>query len=577
MGFSSLKIFSINVRGIKNKLKRISLFKYLKGQKFDIICLQETHATVQDLECWRKQWGGTCYFNPGTAKSKGEAILISNNFSGETILLDQFERGIVISVKCEDTEIALANIYSPNSSTDKISFYTHLQEKLADKMENLLLCGDFNSTLNANFDIISGQPHPTIEVVALNNFIDSLSLNDSWRSYHREEKDFTWCRQNPFIARRLDYIFVSDSILNMSTSCEHYQVPNTDHKGVLLNLGEIFQRGPGYWKINNSYLRDTEFVRKMNNLLDSFITESESEDSKVDIWERCKVAIRNFCINFGQQKSVNSRNEQVSLKSTQKILEKKLTENPDDQLLQNKYFETKKKLEVFELNKARGAQTRSRQKWIEEGERNTAFFFNLEKNRKKSNLITCLTKDSGEIVTDRQGLINEQVNYYTTLYSQNTESNSIPVDSNDFVRGEEMPTLSDPEATKCEGLVTFDECSKALSKMRNSSSPGLDGLTTEFYKFFWQKIGIILVKSFNESYENGMLSYTQRQGVITLLHKGKELDKGKLNNWRPITLLNTDYKILAKVLSERLGLVIQKLVNTDQVGYLKGRNTANYR
>ena len=61
--------------------------------------------------------------------------------------------------------------------------------------------------------------------------------------------------------------------------------------------------------------------------------------------------------------------------------------------------------------------------------------------------------------------------------------------------------------------------------------------------------------------------------MITLLHKGNELDKEDLNNWRPITLTNTDYKILAKVLAEILSGVIPKLVSEDQVGYIRGRNS----
>ena len=80
------------------------------------------------------------------------------------------------------------------------------------------------------------------------------------------------------------------------------------------------------------------------------------------------------------------------------------------------------------------------------------------------------------------------------------------------------------------------------------------------------------MKSFNESFDKGELSYTQKQGIIILLHKGIELDRDQLTNWRPITLTNSDYKLLAKVLAERLRNVIYKVVNSDQVGYIKGRN-----
>ena len=105
--------------------------------------------------------------------------------------------------------------------------------------------------------------------------------------------------------------------------------------------------------------------------------------------------------------------------------------------------------------------------------------------------------------------------------------------------------------------------------MKTNKTPGSDGLPTEFYKQFWVHIKDILLKSLNEAYEKGKLSYSQRRGIIKLLYKKN--DKTPLNNWRPISLLNTDYKILAHVLANRLKNVIEKLINTDQTGYIKGR------
>ena len=60
-----------------------------------------------------------------------------------------------------------------------------------------------------------------------------------------------------------------------------------------------------------------------------------------------------------------------------------------------------------------------------------------------------------------------------------------------------------------------------------------------------------------------------RRTIIILLHKGNDLPRDELTNWRPITLTNTDNKIMAKVLARRLSVVIGKLINEDQVGYLK--------
>ena len=92
------------------------------------------------------------------------------------------------------------------------------------------------------------------------------------------------------------------------------------------------------------------------------------------------------------------------------------------------------------------------------------------------------------------------------------------------------------------------------------------------FMFFWPKLRILVTDTFNEAFASEELTYTQRQGIIILLHKGKDLPRDRFYNWRPITLTNTDYKILAKVMARCMGLVVNKLIHEDQVGYLKGRN-----
>ena len=83
-------------------------------------------------------------------------------------------------------------------------------------------------------------------------------------------------------------------------------------------------------------------------------------------------------------------------------------------------------------------------------------------------------------------------------------------------------------------------------------------------------MGGLVVEGFNLSYEYGQLSNSQRQAVIVLLDKGK--DRTLLKNWRPISLLNVDYKLLSKTIAERLKRVLQNIVHSDQVGFINGRN-----
>ena len=121
-----------------------------------------------------------------------------------------------------------------------------------------------------------------------------------------------------------------------------------------------------------------------------------------------------------------------------------------------------------------------------------------------------------------------------------------------------------------EEKITLDGCFESLMKFPNNKSPGSDGLSVEFYKFFWNNIKSFLIDSYDYSFENDLLSLDQHRALLVLIPKGTK-DKRLLKNWRPISLLNVDYKILAKVLAIRLQKVISHLISSDQTGYIKGR------
>ena len=92
----------------------------------------------------------------------------------------------------------------------------------------------------------------------------------------------------------------------------------------------------------------------------------------------------------------------------------------------------------------------------------------------------------------------------------------------------------------------------------------------EFYKVFWNEISDCFLNTINYAYTEGKFSISQRRGIVKLIPK-KDAEPYFVKNWRPITLLNTDYKIAAKAIANRLQNVLSKLINSDQTGFLKGR------
>ena len=115
------------------------------------------------------------------------------------------------------------------------------------------------------------------------------------------------------------------------------------------------------------------------------------------------------------------------------------------------------------------------------------------------------------------------------------------------------------------------ECTNALQKLNFGKTPAQDGLNIEFYNFFWTELKNLVLDSLNFALIKGELSIDQKRGVITLIPK-KDKDRLELKNWRPISVLNTDYKILTKCLALRLQTVLSFIIHPDQSGYIKNRN-----
>ncbi|GBG74652.1 hypothetical protein CBR_g19060 [Chara braunii] len=120
--------------------------------------------------------------------------------------------------------------------------------------------------------------------------------------------------------------------------------------------------------------------------------------------------------------------------------------------------------------------------------------------------------------------------------------------------------------------LTLQELQEAVKSMARGKTPGDDGLPMEFYEATWDQIGPILLKLFNNVLEGGRLTEDMCRGTITLIYK--KGDKQNVRNWRPISLLNVSYKILAKALSRRLAKILPDLVRADQGAFVKGRSIA---
>ena len=219
--------------------------------------------------------------------------------------------------------------------------------------------------------------------------------------------------------------------------------------------------------------------------------------------------------------------------------------------------------------KVRGVIIRARARWYEHGEKSSKYFLNLEKrNQVKKHIRKLQINDY--LTSNPSAILWEAKRFYMNLYQSGVKDADRDSLIDDFLNNLELPKLSDNEKQSCEGNISLEECEITLNSFKENKSPGSDGIPIEFYKRFWEVIKKPFIECVNESFEKGELSNTQKKAVITLIEKrGK--DRCFIENWRPISLLNVDAKIMSKVIAARVKDVLPNIIHSNQTGYVKDR------
>ena len=231
--------------------------------------------------------------------------------------------------------------------------------------------------------------------------------------------------------------------------------------------------------------------------------------------------------------------------------------------LVNEINRIKNKIDSMAMEKAEASIFRSKARWIREGEKNSKYFLSLEKKRYLTKNMTQLIV-KGELINDQSKLLEAQRNFYESLY---TTDKSVHCQ---FDRDDKDLQISDENKNLCDSDMSISELYDATMTLKSNKTPGLDGLSVEFYRTFWRQLGDKLHRMVNNSFDRSILPESLRRGLITLLPKtGKDLRY--IKNYRPLTLLNTDYKILAKALDNRLSTALPTIIRQDQTGFVKGR------
>jgi len=489
------------------------------------------------------------------------------DFKPVSVIIDSNGRYIILKCLITGDPVTIVNVYAPNKETEFLNFVENLGNTLSanniTNLDNVIIGGDWNVIRDVNLDksggVVSTKPN---SVNSIEMLMSKLNLNDVWRIKNPYTRRYTWRQSSPLIQCRLDYWLISDALFDNVASTDIIPSIRTDHSAITLCFDYIpkQQKGPNFWKFNSSLLSDNTFITGMRDKLRMWCADNEIVDRQLK-WEFVKYEIRKFTCAYSKRKKYETTQKQKDLEHQLLDLERNLT----GQLDVNRYNDIKNQLQKIDDEKMQGYIIRSKVQWHEEGERSTKYFLGLEKNRAVKKHVQKLKLPNGQTTTNPKQILKVASNYYEKLYSDKTVTQDILDD--EILNATE--SLNDEDKISCEGPITIQECETIVKSFSKNKSPGNDGITAEFYQYFWPEISGLLIDSFNYGYDKQEMSTSQRQAIITLIDKGK--DRSYIENWRPISLLNVDYKIASKAIANRLHNLIPKLIGLHQTGFVKGR------
>ena len=429
-----IKIFSYNCRGLNDTKKRSDVFNFLKDRKADIFCLQDLHFTENMKKHLYNQWNAECFFSFYKSNARGVGILFKRNLDLKVhqSFVDENGNYIVLDLSVNSKQFTLINVYGPN--TDQPKFYENIFRLIDDINNNTFIwCGDFNlvQDIELDYDNYKSINNNKNSRSVLLNYIDQKRLFDPFRELNGNCHKFTWRRTNPIQQARLDFFLITEDLLPHVRGCDIDVSYRSDHSIIILKIDlQNIVHEKGLWKFNNSLLCDLEYLNCIYDKIDDVILQYllpvynidclknvNYEDLQFSIddqlfLETLSMEIRGKTISFSSYKTKKRNSEENSLLSKIQDIETNINEENKKTL-----SDLHSKLESIRTEKIRGHMIRSRAQWIDEGEKPSKFFCNLEKYNYASKIIPYLQNIDGSFIYDQKSILNETEKFYSNLYS----------------------------------------------------------------------------------------------------------------------------------------------------------------
>lgn len=546
----TFSLVTINLNSTNNPIHKSLLKDFLQNHDVDIAFLQEV---AYENFTFVPSYTAIVNISP---EKVGTAILLRKNLQFDHPILDP--SGRIISVIVHG--INFVNIYAYSGTNKKklrdeffrSDIVVHLAKS---KCELSVIGGDFNCIL----DKADSNSAVKNFCSGLSSLVDQCHFKDVMKELKTTE--FTFLRGES--SSRLDRFYAPEAFIKRVSKGKTIATAFSDHRAVFLKIKMLQQdlncRGRGYWKINPVLINNEQIIERFKHEYERLKLRHIFQTDLSSWWNYAfKAKVRSFF--KGESFRMNQRIE-AEKGSLYAELQNLTDRQAQGENCNTQICLTKSKLMEIEQQRLKNYELKMNDSTIANGERQS--IFQISKQYQSSEAARSLNRSKTS-----DGMLRQVHEHFSNLFSNNDEIISVagsnPLDnvSKSMTRDESEELMRD--ITEGELLVTLKQCTR-------KKSPGPDGLSYEFYIECFDIVKNELLTVLN-SYLKGTATPPKEfsAGIVVMIPKKGDLSD--LNNHRPISMLNTDYKLLMKILANRLSTIVETLLGPGQTAVVGGRS-----
>ncbi|GLU18032.1 hypothetical protein SLE2022_343540 [Rubroshorea leprosula] len=512
---------------------------------------------IVDRSVCRRMWGSENFdwvSKPSNGLSGGlMCIWNSNVFKKKDVLEGDNFVGVYGVWGEEETPVYILNIYSPCQLSGKRALWEELYNLIRSKKGCWCLSGDYNSVRRT--EERAGCKGESREMKEFDEFIMRAELID----LPLLGRKFTWYNSNGQQMSRIDRFLVSEDWISKWSDMKQWGLKRTvsNHCPILLK-NEKVDWGPKPFKFFNSWLDQPGCKEVIKNMWNSTEVKGWSGFILKEKLQRTKKALKEWSAKSVTEMDKRIKEAENMIAEIDEKGENNQLSTDEIEMRRNNFLELWENLSI----KERMSQQKSRKMWLKEGDANSRFFHNCIQGRWRRSEINSVQID-GVQVTGVEKIKEEVARYFQTLFTEERWKRP-------KLDGVNFKQVSQADNELLTGVFSEEEVKEAVWDCDSSKSPGPDGFNFRFIKEMWEDIKKEVVAFIQEFHNHGRIVRGANASFIVLIPKSE--NPQRIEEYRPISLIGVMYKILAKLLANRLRKVLPKVIGEQQMAFIGGRH-----